>query len=110
MPIEEPLTDAGLEIWPRSMYDLVTQISREDNHPIVSVTFLNQVPLPILLRFLCSILFLLSRLRFWTPGSPESRRSRRGVAKSDRAFDFEVEGNRLNARVIAGRTSNPGKG
>lgn len=29
MPKEGPLTEAGLEIWPRGIYDLVTQISRE---------------------------------------------------------------------------------
>jgi beta-glucosidase len=29
MPTEGPLTQAGLEIWPRGIYDLVTQISRE---------------------------------------------------------------------------------
>lgn len=29
MPKEGPLTEAGLEIWPRGIYDLVTQISQE---------------------------------------------------------------------------------
>lgn len=29
MPREGPLTEAGLELWPRGIYDLVTQISRE---------------------------------------------------------------------------------
>jgi beta-glucosidase len=38
MPTEGPLTDAGLEIWPRGIYDLVTQISREYNHPIIEIT------------------------------------------------------------------------
>ena len=38
MPTEGPLTDAGLEVWPRGMYDLVTQISREYNHPIIEIT------------------------------------------------------------------------
>ena len=33
MPTEGPLTDAGLEVWPRGIYDLVTQISREYDHP-----------------------------------------------------------------------------
>jgi beta-glucosidase len=38
MPSEGPLTEAGLEIWPRGMYDLVMQISREYNRPIIEVT------------------------------------------------------------------------
>ena len=38
MPTEGPLTDAGLEIFPRGIYDLVTQISREYNHPIIEIT------------------------------------------------------------------------
>jgi beta-glucosidase len=38
MPTEGPLTDAGLEIWPRGIYDLVTQISNEFNHPIIEIT------------------------------------------------------------------------
>src|SRR5258708_37168815 len=38
MPTEGPLTDAGLEIWPRGIYDLVTRISREYNHPIIEIT------------------------------------------------------------------------
>ena len=38
MPTEGPLTDAGLEVWPRGMYDLVTQISREYNHPVIEIT------------------------------------------------------------------------
>ena len=38
MPTEGPLTDAGLEIWPRGIYDLVTQISREYNHPVIEIT------------------------------------------------------------------------
>ncbi len=29
MPTEGPLTEAGLEVWPRGIYDLVMQISRE---------------------------------------------------------------------------------
>jgi beta-glucosidase len=37
-PTEGPLTEAGLEIWPRGMYDLVTQISREYNHPIIEIS------------------------------------------------------------------------
>jgi beta-glucosidase len=38
MPTEGPLTEAGLEIWPRGIYDLVTQISREYHHPIIEIT------------------------------------------------------------------------
>ncbi len=38
MPTEGPLTEAGLEIWPRSIYDLVMQISREYNHPIIEIS------------------------------------------------------------------------
>jgi beta-glucosidase len=38
MPTEGPLTEAGLEIWPRGIYDLVTQISREYNQPIIEIT------------------------------------------------------------------------
>jgi beta-glucosidase len=38
MPSEGPLTHAGLEVWPRGIYDLVTQISREYNRPIIEIT------------------------------------------------------------------------
>jgi beta-glucosidase len=38
MPAEGPLTDGGLEIWPRGIYDLVTRISRDYNHPIIEIT------------------------------------------------------------------------
>lgn len=38
MPTEGPLTDAGLEVWPRGIYDLVTRISREYDHPIIEIT------------------------------------------------------------------------
>jgi beta-glucosidase len=38
MPTEGPLTEAGLEIWPRGIYDLVMQISREFNHPIIEIS------------------------------------------------------------------------
>ncbi len=38
MPTEGPLTDAGLEIWPRGIYDLVMQVTREYNHPIIEIT------------------------------------------------------------------------
>jgi beta-glucosidase len=38
MPTEGPLTDAGLEIWPRGIYDLVMQVTREYDHPIIEIT------------------------------------------------------------------------
>jgi beta-glucosidase len=38
MPTEGPLTEAGLEVWPRGMYDLVMQISREYNHPTIEIS------------------------------------------------------------------------
>lgn len=38
MPSEGPLTHAGLEIYPRGIYDLVTQISREYNNPIIEIS------------------------------------------------------------------------
>jgi beta-glucosidase len=38
MPTEGLLTESGLEIWPRGIYDLVTQISREYDHPIIEIT------------------------------------------------------------------------
>jgi beta-glucosidase len=38
MPAEGPLTDAGLEIWPQGIYDLVTKISRDYNQPIIEIT------------------------------------------------------------------------
>jgi beta-glucosidase len=38
MPTEGPLTESGLEIWPRGIYDLVTQISREYDHPVIEIT------------------------------------------------------------------------
>jgi beta-glucosidase len=38
MPTEGPITDGGLEIWPSGIYDLVMQISREYNHPIIEIT------------------------------------------------------------------------
>ncbi len=37
-PTEGPLTEAGLEIWPSGIYDLVTQISREYNHAIIEIS------------------------------------------------------------------------
>jgi beta-glucosidase len=38
MPSEGPLTESGLEVWPRGIYDLVTQISREYDNPIIEIT------------------------------------------------------------------------
>ncbi|HKF50055.1 MAG TPA: GH1 family beta-glucosidase [Terracidiphilus sp.] len=38
MPSEGPLTHAGLEIYPRGIYDLVTQISREFGNPVIEIT------------------------------------------------------------------------
>jgi beta-glucosidase len=38
MPTEGPLTDGGLEIWPRGIYDLVMRITREYNHPVIEIT------------------------------------------------------------------------
>jgi len=38
MPTDGPLTESGLEVWPRGIYDLVTQISREYDHPIIEIT------------------------------------------------------------------------
>ena len=38
MPTEGPITESGLEVWPRGIYDLVMQISREYNNPIIEMT------------------------------------------------------------------------
>jgi beta-glucosidase len=38
VPTDGPLTEAGLEIWPSGIYDLVTQISREYDHPIIEIS------------------------------------------------------------------------
>ena len=38
MPTEGPLTEAGLEVWPSGIFDLVTQISRDYNQPIIEIT------------------------------------------------------------------------
>jgi beta-glucosidase len=38
MPTEGPITDGGLEVFPRGIYDLVMQISREYDHPIIEIT------------------------------------------------------------------------
>jgi beta-glucosidase len=38
MPTEGPLTHAGLEIWPKGIYDLVMQISKEFDGPVIEIT------------------------------------------------------------------------
>jgi beta-glucosidase len=38
MPTEGPLTDAGLEVWPRGIYDLVMQVTRDYNSPVIELT------------------------------------------------------------------------
>jgi beta-glucosidase len=38
MPTEGPLTDAGLEVWPRGIYDLVMKVTRDYNRPIIEIT------------------------------------------------------------------------
>jgi beta-glucosidase len=38
MPSEGAITDGGLEIWPRGIYDLVMQISHEYNFPAIEIT------------------------------------------------------------------------
>jgi len=38
MPTEGAITDGGLEIWPRGIYDLVMQISHEYNFPMIEIT------------------------------------------------------------------------
>ena len=38
MPTQGPLTHAGLEVWPRGIYDLVMQISREYDYPSIEIT------------------------------------------------------------------------
>lgn len=38
MPTQGPITDGGLEIWPSGIYDLVMQISREYNFPVIEIT------------------------------------------------------------------------
>ncbi len=38
MPTEFPLTEGNLEIFPRGIYDLVMQITREYDHPIIEIT------------------------------------------------------------------------
>ena len=38
MPTEGPLTESGIEIWPRGIYDLVTRITKEYDHPFIEIT------------------------------------------------------------------------
>ena len=38
MPTEGPLTDAGLEVYPQGIHDLVLQISRKYNFPTIEIT------------------------------------------------------------------------
>ena len=38
MANEGPKTDGGLEMWPHGIYDLMMQISRDYNHPIIEIT------------------------------------------------------------------------
>ena len=35
---EGPKTDGGLEIWPHGFYDLLMQLTRDYNHPIIEIT------------------------------------------------------------------------
>ena len=36
--MQGPLTDFGWEVWPRGMYEIVSQISREYNQPVIEIT------------------------------------------------------------------------
>ena len=38
MPTQGPITQGGLEIWPRGIYDLVTDIAHRYNNPIIEIT------------------------------------------------------------------------
>jgi beta-glucosidase len=38
MPAEGPITYNGWEVWPWGIYDIVTRISKEFNHPIIEIT------------------------------------------------------------------------
>lgn len=33
-----PKTDIGWEVWPRALYDVVTRITRDFNHPVIEIT------------------------------------------------------------------------
>ena len=50
MPTEGPLTETGLEIWPRGIYDLVMQISRDYNRPVIEISENGCCYLSILLK------------------------------------------------------------
>jgi beta-glucosidase len=38
VPDEGPKTDGGLEMWPRGFYDLLMQLTRDYNHPILEIS------------------------------------------------------------------------
>lgn len=38
MPAVGPITYNGWEVWPRGLYDIVTQISKEYNRPVIEIT------------------------------------------------------------------------
>jgi len=38
VPSEGPKTDGGLEMWPRGFYDLLMQLTRDYDHPILEIT------------------------------------------------------------------------
>jgi beta-glucosidase len=38
MGSEGPKTDIGWEVWPKALYDIVTRITRDYNHPVIEIT------------------------------------------------------------------------
>ena len=38
VPSEGPKTDGGLEMWPQGFYDLLMQLTRDYNHPIIEIS------------------------------------------------------------------------
>jgi beta-glucosidase len=38
LPTEGPLRDSGLEVWPKGMYDLAMQVTRDYRRPIIEIT------------------------------------------------------------------------
>jgi beta-glucosidase len=38
VPNEGPKTDGGLEMWPRGFYDLLMQLTRDYDHPIIEIS------------------------------------------------------------------------
>jgi beta-glucosidase len=38
VPSEGPMTDGGLEMWPHGFYDLLMQLTRDYDHPIIEIT------------------------------------------------------------------------